>query len=68
LVEVQDDPHHKKAKLVKLTKEGRRRFDLAMEAQIAWANGMTNSFSTNDLETAFRIIKQLRPKIKMDEL
>ncbi len=67
LIELQVNPHHKTAKLVCLSPEGRRRLDLAKEAQINWANTISKNYSVDDLETAFHVIQQLRTKIEGNE-
>jgi DNA-binding MarR family transcriptional regulator len=64
LIELHDNPHHKTAKLVQLSPDGRRRLDQATEIQTRWANAISAGHSIDDLATAIDVIRRLRVKIE----
>ena len=64
LVEFQPNPHHRRAHLVVLTKKGRRTFDAAVSAYYPRANALAEGLSTEDIETAHRVLRALRHKLE----
>ncbi|MBL4691974.1 MAG: MarR family transcriptional regulator, partial [Magnetovibrio sp.] len=64
LIELQNNPHHKTAKLVQITPKGRQRLDLASKIQMEWANTLTQTLNIDDLKTAYNVIQILRIKIE----
>ncbi|WP_108683639.1 MarR family winged helix-turn-helix transcriptional regulator [Methyloceanibacter sp. wino2] len=51
LVMFKPNPHHKRAQLVVLTDEGRRRFDAAMKLQAPWVNDLAEGLPVEAIET-----------------
>ena len=64
LLEYIDNPAHKKAKLVNLTKNGRKVYAGLEKKQIPWANSISASFSQQDLKTTLEVLKQLSEVLK----
>ncbi len=60
IVELRPNPDHKRAKLVQLTGEGRRRLDRVSDRQKQWANAVSESIATADLEIAVQVASALR--------
>jgi DNA-binding MarR family transcriptional regulator len=58
LVELIDNPNHRRAKLVQLTKRGLKLNDVLMRRQAVWANDIGVSFSTRELKQAFKVIER----------
>lgn len=54
-----DNPHHKKAKLVDLTEEGRRIYDQLDIKQFAWAAKGAENLTTNELEIALATLQKM---------
>lgn len=59
LVEFQDNPHHKTAKLVALSPEGRRRLNLINEIQAVWANDIGASQNLAELKSAVQVMRKI---------
>ncbi|MBT6096118.1 MAG: MarR family transcriptional regulator [Rhodospirillaceae bacterium] len=66
LVELRENPHHKRAKLVALSPEGRRRLTLVANDQAQWANTMTDDADAAQLRAALNVIRTLRIKIEKE--
>jgi DNA-binding MarR family transcriptional regulator len=64
LVEFTDNPHHRRAKLVVLTKIGREAFDAVDRLQKPWADGLADGLDVEAVRTAFGILKTLRERLK----
>ncbi len=58
------NPHHRRAKLVGLTEQGRRSLDAVSRRQAAWANGIAGSSDPGDLDAATRLLHALRLRIE----
>ena len=59
LVEFQDNPDHRRAKLVAMTKQGRKVLEKIKKLQIDWSNRITQDLSSEELKTAVQIIRAL---------
>jgi DNA-binding MarR family transcriptional regulator len=64
LVALRDNPHHKRAKLVDLTAEGRARLDEVTARQMRWANAVTERLAMADLQTAARAAAGIRAVVE----
>ncbi|ARN80224.1 MarR family winged helix-turn-helix transcriptional regulator [Methylocystis bryophila] len=64
LVAFEANPHHRKAQLVLLTKEGKQRFEAAMRLQAPWSDRLSAGLSVDDLETAHRVMLIMRGNLK----
>jgi len=58
-VEFQENPNHRRAKLVVLTKQGRNVLDQATKIQIDWSNRIAQDLSAPKLNVAKKIIRTL---------
>lgn len=59
LVEFQDNPDHRRAKLVAMTKEGRGVLEHAERLQTDWSNSIASGLSSEELMTALQVIRVL---------
>ena len=59
LVELIDNPDHKRAKLVNLTERGREIFDKVVRRQEDWVNSFSGRFSLEEIRTAVGVLEQL---------
>lgn len=67
LAELEDNPHHKAAKLVRLTAQGLRRLEQIGARQSGWANTTAAGIPLNDLKSARRTLERLRAKMLIGE-
>ena len=59
----QDNPNHRRAKLVVLTKQGRNVLDQATKLQIDWSNRIAQDLSAPKLNAAMQIIRTLGERL-----
>ena len=59
LVSFQDNPNHRRAKLVVLSTDGQDRYRRMEELQIPWANHCSAELSIDDLAVTLRTLKSL---------
>lgn len=64
LVVLEDNPHHKRAKLVRLSDEGRDRLDRVSALQKAWANDISEEVAAEDLAAARILLARLRRRLE----
>ena len=67
LVRYTDNPHHRRAKLVTMTPEGRQALDYIMQRQARWANRIGGQHDLEQLRTAAMVLRQLRERLEQDE-
>ena len=67
LVELIVNPHHRRAKLVRLTTSGRTKFAQLSRRQIGWANRVSEGISPRSLKAALSVVRQLRINLENDE-
>ena len=59
LVQLADNPDHKRAPLVALTDDGKTNYDKAIERQDAWASSLAEAFSPEEVILALDVLKKL---------
>lgn len=64
LVDFQKNLHHRRARLVVLTKRGRAAFEAADRRQKPWADSLSSGLDARDLDSACRIIETLRARLE----
>ena len=64
LVEFKENPDHKRAKLVVLTKPGREALDQITTIQIDWSNTITAGMNEAELNRACHVLKTLSEKLQ----
>lgn len=62
LLELLENPEHKRAKLVALTTEGKNTFNKMDEIQIPWANNKAENFDSEELEITLKTLMDLTNK------
>ena len=58
-----DNPHHRRAKLVTLTKKGRTAYEAADRMQKPWVNRLAKGLNAADLAAASRVLAALRQRL-----
>ena len=67
MIELQANPHHRRAQLVVLTGKGQQAFEAAMKLQAPWINNLSEGLSMKDVETFGRVVLALRRKLENRE-
>jgi len=67
LVRYTDNPHHRRAKLVTMTPEGRQALDYITQRQARWANRIGGQHDLEQMRTAATVLRQLRESLERDE-
>jgi DNA-binding MarR family transcriptional regulator len=60
----EDNPHHKKAKLVAMTSKGRDVFLALDRKQIPWANRNSAEINAQEMEVALGVLKKMARKLE----
>ncbi len=66
LVDLRDNPHHRRAKLVVLPEAGQRAYELADQRQAAWANRISAGLPAEDIAAAARMLGTLSARLAAD--
>ena len=67
IVAYTDNPNHRRAKLVTLTRKGQSLYAAATRRQTPWAAALTAGVSAKDLETTLRTLRRLRDHLISEE-
>ncbi len=59
LLSFKNNPHHKRAKLIVLTKKGMNTYEKLKQKQIPWANSIATKISFSDLEITSSVLLKL---------
>jgi DNA-binding MarR family transcriptional regulator len=59
LVQFTVNPHHRRAKLVRLTEEGRNAYRAATDRQVPWANSLAANLNEDAIDTALAVARTL---------
>jgi DNA-binding MarR family transcriptional regulator len=65
LLEIEPNPHHRRAHLVVLTKRGKQAFEAATRLQVPWVNGLAKGVSAKDLATTQRVVAELCERLEL---
>jgi DNA-binding MarR family transcriptional regulator len=63
-VELKDNPHHRRAKLVVMTAKGLQAYAAALRAQAPWVNMLGEGFDPKSIKEAGRILEALRQRLE----
>ncbi|MCK9507068.1 MAG: MarR family transcriptional regulator [Pigmentiphaga sp.] len=64
LVDFEDNPHHRRAKIVVLTEAGRTLFDELAVFQAQWANEISDGLSPEQLKSTISLMQTLQARLK----
>lgn len=64
IVAFRDNPAHRRAKLVELTREGRRRLAALHRRQVAWANAVATALPAASIRDATGMLAELRRRLE----
>jgi DNA-binding MarR family transcriptional regulator len=66
-IEFVDNPHHRRAKLMRMTEKGKKALEYVTEQQAVWANRVGGEHQKEDLEPALEVLKGLRESLEQDQ-
>jgi len=58
------NPHHRRAKLVVLSKSGTKAFQAAATRQAPWANQLARRISTRDIRTGLGVVREITLRLE----
>jgi len=64
LVEFRENPAHRRAQIVTLTRKGRSIYAAAERRQIPWINALAKGFSRIEIEQAVEMLRHIRRRIE----
>ena len=64
LLEIQPNPHHRRAHLVVLTRRGKEAFEAATRLQVPWVNGLAEDVSAKDLAITQKVVVELCERLE----
>jgi DNA-binding MarR family transcriptional regulator len=64
IVSLDDNPHHRRAKLVRLTKKGEALYREADRRQKPWARGLARGIDAKSIAAAQRLMTSLRERLE----
>lgn len=65
-VAFEDNPHHRRAKLVTLTAKGRTACETADRIQKPWVNALAKGLNADDIAATHRVIEALRKRLEKE--
>jgi DNA-binding MarR family transcriptional regulator len=66
LVEFADNPHHMRAKLVRMTAAGRKAYRAALRRQVGWSNRTVHGISAKSLALANETLRNLLERMNAE--
>lgn len=63
-IQYQENPHHRRAKLMSLTPQGREALEYVTEWQAEWANQIGGQHDVDGLQTALKVLRELRESLE----
>ncbi len=67
IVELTDNPEHRRARLVRLSPQGRRGLDEATRRQAGWVNRLSRGLDRGTTQQALDLLRELRQRLERDE-
>ena len=64
LVELTENPHHRRARLVALTARGRTALDKVTGVQVAWVDRLAAGLPVRDIRAALRVLQLVRERLE----
>ncbi|MFY1825371.1 MarR family winged helix-turn-helix transcriptional regulator [Myxococcus fulvus] len=66
-IEYEENPHHRRAKLMRLTAKGRERLREVEARQLAWANKLGGKLTAASLKTVVGTLREVREALEQEE-
>lgn len=63
LIAYTDNPHHRRAKLMRITAQGRTALDYVQRQHAAWANQIGGELALDQIQTTVQLLRRLRERL-----
>ena len=63
-LDFQDNPFHKRAKIIAITTKGKKAYEKLDKKQIPWANSLAVGIKVSDLKTASNVLKKIIQRLE----
>lgn len=67
LLALNDNPHHRRSRLVQLTDSGRCRYEEISQIQARWVNSISEGLDVTDLKQAFEQLRKIEEQLKREQ-
>ena len=67
ILTLEDNPHHRRAKLVRLTRKGEELFEAAGRRQKPWAKRLAKGLNVGAISSAHGVLQMFRKKLERDD-
>lgn len=64
IVRFDDNPHHRRAKLVRMTEAGARKYARISEIQAGWVNRLSRGLKAEELERAVGLLREIQLRLR----
>jgi len=64
ILEFTDNPHHRRAMLVRLTEAGQRKYEQISKIQAQWVNGVSRDLGVEELSAAVKLLQNLEARLQ----
>lgn len=64
VVRFEDNPHHLRAKLIRMTEAGERKYAKVMAIQTAWVNRLSRGLKNADVQTALQVLRAMEARLR----
>lgn len=68
LIEYVENPHHLRAKLMKMTPKAQKALDYVEQQKAGWANALAAKQALHDLQTALAVLQTMRETLEQNTL
>ena len=68
LIEYIENPHHRRAKLMRMTPKGSKAMDYVQQRHAEWANQIGGQHSLDGLRTAVTVLRELRESLEQNRV
>ena len=64
VVRFEDNPHHLRAKLIRMTEAGERKYAKVMAIQTAWVNRLSRGLKNADVQPALQVLRAMEARLR----
>lgn len=64
VVRFEDNPHHLRAKLIRMTEAGQQRYAQLMSIQADWVNRLSHGFRVTEIQQAVEMLREMEARLR----
>jgi len=64
ILELEDNPHHRRAKLVRLSESGQRKYEQISKIQVRWVSSVSRDVDVQALSAAVTLLRNLEVRLQ----